>query len=360
MNNRLATILAQTTYDKDHVEVIDINVADPISSLMIRYSGRNTDAIAGTDHPAKCIPKIELVDGSDILYSANGHCAQGMDFYHRKREPNQWLQYLNDNYFDMVFNLNFGRFLFDPELALDPTKFGNLQLKVSIDLDAGGVEPDAGKLLVLGNLFDEKTISPTGFLMHKEMVSYTLATSAHEYIDLPTDYPYRKLFIRAQRLGTEPNQQIVNIKLSEDNDKRVIVNHDMQSILRSIAQENRPFTEYIVGQGSTSAQYFYCTPTQIVAGNVNTWATSAPTPHIFYHGDGGRFQVMGTAARNWIATVTGWMPHGMIEIPFGQQNVPEDWFDVRTLGSLRADITAQSSPGTAQTCEVLIQQLRGY
>ena len=360
MNHRMTQLLAAKAFTADATEPIDINVADPISALHINYRGLNTNGSAGTAHPAACITKIELVDGSDVLFSANGREAQAMDFYHRKVESQQWLQYLNDNYFDMIFNINFGRHLWDESLALDPKKFTNLQLKITIDLDAGGVAPDAGQLTVMASIFDEKPIAPIGFLMHKELYSYTVVASSHEYVDLPTDYPYRKAFIRAQRYGTEPNQQISNIKLSEDNDKRVILDDSEGNILRNWGNMTPPYKEYIAGQGNTSAQYFYCTPTQTVSGSVNSWVTASPTYHAFYDGDGGRFRTLGNAAKNWIATVMGFQPHGVLEIPFGKQDIIEDWYDVTKIGSLRFDITAASSVGSSQTAEVLVQQLRKY
>lgn len=360
MNYRLATVLAQKAYTDDATETIEINVVDPISQLIIEYEGLNTAGVTGTDHFAKCISKIEIVDGSDVLYSLNGHEAQALAYYHSKVAPQQWLQFMNDNYFAVVFNIPFGRKLWDPQLALDPKKFDNLQLKITIDLDAGGVAPDAGRMTVFASVFDQKAITPIGFLTAKQLISYTLVNSAHEYIDLPKDHDFRKILVRAQRLGVEPTAQIGNIKLSEDNDKRVILDGSWADMLRTFGVDTPQYQEYIIGQGTSTSKNFYCTPTLCIGGSVVTWATATPTYHIFYNGDGGRFQTLGQAARNWIATIIGDCPHGALEIPFGDQQDMDDWFKVADLGSLRLDLTAGSSVGTAQTCQVITQQLRKY
>ncbi|GAH45608.1 unnamed protein product [marine sediment metagenome] len=187
MNYRLAKILARKNYTEDAVEPIDINIADPISQMVVVYEvvGKGADDLLA--HPAKCITKIELIDGSDVLYSLSGVEAQAVDFYHNKREPaNRLDYYLNSECFQ-IFNINFGRFLYDPLLAFDPRKFTNPQMKITIDLNASETGVESGHLTVLAHTFDEKMITPSGFLMHKEIKSWNLAADAHEYTDLPTD-----------------------------------------------------------------------------------------------------------------------------------------------------------------------------
>ena len=275
MNYRLATLLASTDYSADKTETIDINVADPISEIVIRYSPYNNGTAAGTAHPIACLTKIELVDGSDVLFSLNGHQAQALDIYHTGKQRSPWFHYLDNNYTDQIVGINFGRYLWDPDYAFDPKQFNNPQLKISIDLDAGGVAPDAGQLEVWAQLFDDKKIEPTGLLIAKEIVNYTMADSAHEYIDLPVDYTYRKMLVRAQRYGTEPNQQIDNIKLSEDQDKRVVFNHDHSTLVRTLGNAGPMIVEHVIFGVATSSRNFYCTPSTRVNGVIQTWAAAA-------------------------------------------------------------------------------------
>ena len=58
--------------------------------------------------------------------------------------------------------------------------------------------------------------------------------------------------------------------------------------------------------------------------------------------------------------VEGWCPHGAIEIPFGLQDDPADWYDVTKLGSLRLDILSKSGRTSADTVQIFLQQLRKY
>lgn len=362
MNYRLATVFSRQNQTADITKVIDLNLSDPVSQMQILYEPMNGNQAYSDGHPALCISKIELVDGSDVLFSLSGVEAQAVDWYHRKMEPLNILWYLNDNPSEMLYNLNFGRYLWDPIYAFDPKKFTNPQLKITIDIDAGGSLTDAGQLTVLAHIFDEKTITPEGLLVQKEIKDYTLASASHEYTDLPTDDLYRKLFLRIQKYGTGTEYCFDTIKLSEDNDRRVPVNHTISQILRSMTSQNKPYHEWIIGPGTTTAQNFHCTPAYWPAFSAAQWRSAVADCQIaIYGGDGGRFtEDQGAAGPNWQAHCQGWCPHGVIEIPFGLQDDPADWYDVTKIGSLRLDILSGSGMSASESCQVFLQQLRKY
>lgn len=362
MKYRLASVLTRTNQTADITKVIDLNLADPVSQFQIIFEPLSASGITPVGHPAKCITKIELVDGSDVLFSLTGQECQAVDYYHRKLEPPNICLYLNGNASYMIYNINFGRFLWDPLFAFDPKKFTNPQLKVTIDIDAGGSDVTSGYLSVLAMIFDEKAINPEGFLMHKEIKDYTLSASSHEYSDLPVDYPYRKLFARIQKYGTGPDYAFDTLKLSEDNDKRIPFNHTIAEILATMVGQTRPYREWIVGWGQVAAQYMYCTPAYWPAISGSPWRSATLTTGlVFYGGDGGRFQTAQAAGGpNWQALVEGWCPHGVIEVPFGLQDDPADWYDVGKLGSLTLDILSASGVSSSDSCQIFLQQLRKY
>lgn len=361
MNYRLAKILASTAYTTDKTEIIDIDVADPISQLIIVFALTNGAVANAAGHPAECVTKIELVDGADVLFSLSGVEAEALDFFHNKVVPYSWFRYLNANTAERMIIINFGRHLWDTMLAFDPTKFTNPQLKITLDIDAGGCNTSANNLRVFAHLFDEKKITPVGFLMAKEIKDFTLANNAHEYTDLPTDHPFRKLLIRAQRDDYQPDQQLANVKLSEDVDKRVICDLTMEEMIDVIANTSPQYLEQIIGAGSTALRYFFCTPGHAVAIAGAAWRTTATGNVTFYGGGGGYFsQIQEAAGPNWQAHVRGYCPHSVVELPFGDQQDIEDWFNVAEIGNLKLDLTGGSSVGTSQTAQIFLQQLRRY
>jgi hypothetical protein len=362
MKYRLATVLARESHSSDTTKVIDLNLADPVSQMHITYEGVNASGGAATAHPAKCITKIELVDGSDVLYSLSGQEAHAADWYHRGKEPTHELGYLNGMSSVMTYNMNFGRFLWDPLLAFDPRKFKNPQLKVTIDINGGGQAPASGYLTVLANIFDQKTVDPMGFLMHKEIKDYALASAAHEYTDLPTDFPYRKLFVRAQVYGSGPEYVINTIKLSEENDRKIPFNLTAYEHLRALAAIHGPYREKILMPGGATPEVFYCTPCYYVIPNLSPWETSTNAFNWSARGgSGGRGYVyLSAGGINLALNVEGWAPHGVLEFPFGIQDDPDDWYDVSALGSLTLDILSISGMSSSESIQVFLQQLRKY
>ena len=364
MNYRLATILERTNYAVDKTEIIDIDVIDPISQLLLTLETDNVDSgLGSTAHPIRGISKIELVDGSDVLWSLNGPEAQGLSFYERLKEAYSLMIYMTGMNSEIVIPINFGRHLFDPEYAFNPTKFTNPQLKITVDVGAGGCKSTSLYLTVIAQLFDEKAVSPLGFLSAKEVKDYTLADSAHEYTDLPTDRPYRFLFLRPQRYGTGPEDQIDTVKISEEVDKRIPLNHTMKQILRNVVAQWPSYKEAIIMSGGTTLnQYYHCTPCHWPRFAGAGWRDSANIgPEAFFEGDGGRFKrLMDTYAGNVQAMIEGYAPHAMIPLLPPPSEDPMDWWDVSPIKSLKLDVKAGSSVGTAQTAQVVIQQLRSY
>lgn len=362
MNYRLATILAREAHSADVTKVIDLKLADPVSQFHIVYEAQNTSSAEPTAHPAKCISKIELVDGSDVLFSLSGQEAQAVDFYHTGQIPANIINFWNENWSEQIFNINFGRYLWDPLYAFDPKKFTNPQLKITIDINGGGAVSDNGYLTVFANIFDGKAITPAGFMMHKEIKDYVPGASAHEYTDLPTDYPYRKLFIKAQKYGTGPEALINTIKLSEDNDRKIPYDITMYQLLRALTSLKGPYRENIVIAGGANGWHFYCTPTYWPMGNISQFENScADFLYALGFPDGGQGHVPITGSGiNLCIDVVGWAPHGVVEIPFGLQDTPDDWYDVSKLGSLRLDILATANYTTGDSCAIFMQQLRKY
>jgi len=362
MNYRLATILGREAVSTDFTKVIDLNLSDPVSQFQITYESTGVGSGDADGHVAKCITKIELVDGSDVLYSLSGQETQAADFYHRLIEPPNLNYYLAGTEGFCVFNANFGRYLYDPILAFDPKKFTNPQLKITMDRDAGGVQSVAGFLTVLAHIFDGKAVTPEGFLMHKEINNYGMASASHEYIDIPTDFPLRKLFIAAQTYDVGLEHLLDTIKLSEENDRKVPFNDTFKNILKSIVGQQRPFRETVIHANASTTNVFFCTPCFWPTLQVSHWESSAMSGELTaWGGDGGKGRVYSSAlGGNLMTEVEGWCPHGAIEIPFGLQNDPADWYDVTKLGSLRLDILSKSGRTSADTVQIFLQQLRKY
>lgn len=362
MNYRLSQILSSTTLTDNRTDSYDINVAEPISRITIMLRGTNADSVPD-GHPAKGISKIELVDGSDVLYSMSGEEAQATDFYDTGITPLNVVSYVDANVWTCFINMNFGRRLWDTELALDPKRFKNLQLKVThkvADTAGSSTTSTTSTLQIWAYCFDQKTISPRGFLMNKEIYAYTIgAENSYEYIDLPTDYPIRRMMVQALYVGYEVHQIVHDIKISEDNDKRVVMDESTSSYLKLVAPVYGKYHEANVLAVTTSAVAHYtAVDYEYAMGKMHT-VDADTTAQLNAYPLGGRYYIVGEGATEAILDISGYAPHGCIPIWVGDQDDVNDWYDVRKVGSLVARLKAGSLGGTA-TARFIVQQYRTY
>ena len=359
MNYRHVELLGLKTIAADQTEPIEIDLVDPISRIILDLRVTNGGGASSTGHPLESVTKIELVDGSEVLYSLTGLCSHALDIYCAGEHPRGgWFNYLPTTDTEIHVALDFGRFLYDPVLALDPKKFRNPKLNITHDISAGGMNPSQCKMAVYAEVFDEKTIVPMGFLMAKEVKAWSGTATSHEYTDLPRDYPYRKLLIQGLKRGAPPNWVLANIKLSEDQDKRIVVNDHLRDIMFGMGRKNAYVRETCTSGGPIASQTRHVTPTMDVMGTINSWTADLGAKDCAgYDGDGGQFKVITEVAANIAFEVAGWAPHGVLCIPFGDQMDVDDWYDVAKTGSLKLDITDGQ---TTTTSKIFIQQLKRY
>lgn len=358
MNYRTVEILSETTFSSSTTKIIDLNIAQPISTLVIRINGYATSHTMAA-HLMACITQIDLVDGSEVLFSLDGYEAQALDWYNNGGKfrgnfnlcmnANGWVQYVG---------INFGRYLYDTDFAFDPTRFVNPQLKISLSPSSGGGTPTNIYVSVLANVFDEKIPSLQGFLMAKELKQWETTSGAHEYTDLPTDYPYRALYLRPFLLDTEPTACVTNVKLSEDQDKRVPLNLTPIDIISTVMVDYPKCEEEYWYHITTTETQIYCAPSNFVTavGSVHNETTVNYFTAFYSDGGGAVGAICQTGNFNVAVHIIGTLPHCVMEIPCGMKNDPADWWDVRNIGSLVADITG----GATSAASLFLQQLRPY
>ena len=358
MNYRWSEILSAESFSAAGTKVIDINSGDPISRISILMKLTNNGAIP-TDHPAKVLKKLEVVDGSDVLMSLSGMDIQALNFYANGMQGYQNLIFLDNIMALIQFDLYFGRYLYDQDYALDCSKFRNPQIKITHDLALGGSAPDAMEMRVRADLFDEKTVSPMAFLMAKELMSYTLVASGNEYVDLPNDYPIRMLMLLSRAAAKGPYEQFNQIKLTEEQDKRTIL-EGYTSDFQKVIEGNFPlWTDLIYGACTAAGVAHFITPTFDAYPMLNSeGAVQAVGQAAFTNG--GTKTIKGTGNGNFLGTFAGRCPHGSIPIPMGNINDPSDWWDVTKLANARLKITAGSSCDTTAAMQIITQQERRY
>jgi hypothetical protein len=358
MNNRLASILAEESILTAGTKVIDLDMQDIVSRLQINLEVQMDGTVLG-DHPAAVISNIELVDGSDVLFSMSGKQAQALDFYQNGVMPFNAITDRTGNDCISCFNINFGRFLYDEQLALDPSKFRNPQLKITHNYAACGGTPGAARIEARAFLFDEKKIEPTGLLMSKEHYQFTSgAESTYHTLDLPTDYITRRYMIMGTAEGYFPQQVVNGIRLSEENLKRIPYDSDVWQLLKWLHQMYPRISEYAHIGALAATRAIYASPTQDICINAisetvtNITSVSAIPVKM-------PITLDITADDPVSCVISGNDPHYSFMLPCGKANEIEDWYDVTKLGNLKMRLKAGSA-GTNGVVEVVTEQYRPY
>lgn len=360
MKYRTTELLASTDLGVSGTKSIEVNVIQPISRIMLDW--RITKASAALDmqsYAHKDIIKIELIDGSDVLHSLDGGQNQALCIFDRKAPTMNYGTYIFANSQVSLYGIDFGRHLWDPVLALDPTKFKNLQLKITWNEAVSDETASVNALRVWAECFDEKVVSPMGFLSARNFESWSLsAAAAYHYIDLPTDMVIRKMLIQGYRLGYEPMYQAAEARLNEDNDRRVVFDWDLENYSIQRMGIDPPVEEIIASQVVTSGADLYLTPTNYWALLEGTMYGNAYPVYNYAVARGGHFSLKAEATGQFSGIVRGWLPNHCNQFPFGDQEDIDDWYDVTKIGSLK--LRLKSGSGTSGNVDTILQQLRKY
>lgn len=359
MNYRQATIVPSESINTAGTKEVDIfKLKDVVSRLLIQVKGTNNGSTP-TAHPAKMVSDIKLVDGSDVLWELSGIEAQALNFYQQGKPSINITSYVNDNSCVALYAINFGRWLWDEDLAFDPKRFKMPQLKITHNKASGGSAPDAGTMEVIADCFDEIQPNPIGFLSAKEHYSYSLTSSAYETVDLPTDAVIRMLMVQSLSADKQPWEQYNELRLSEENQKRIPIDQNTSDLIKYVADQFGTFEENIYCESSTSEVTHYCAPTYEthLFGSEQNKQASYP---IFTQSYGGTFVVDASAVGQLKLRASGYCPHGALALPFGDLWDANKWWDVTKLGALDLRIKAGSSVGSSSTCQVITEQLRRY
>jgi len=358
MNYRNSKLLSAVDVGASGTKVIDLNTPDIISRLTIEFSATCPSSITITDVAAANITKIEIVDGSNVLFSLTGMQTHALDFFDTGRQYICGGSYVASWGLVAYLTINFGRWLFDPMLALDLKKFTNPQLKITFDEDVAVTSTVVNAMTVSADIFDEKEVAPVGFLMNKDIFSYTPVAGATEEIDLPTDYAYRKLMIQMRVPDLWFGAIISNLKLTEDNDRRIPFALDSGDLEHWVGEKYGVYRDGIIADldTGTGVDIFHA-PTQGVKLRGDFYCDSDVLDNLPF---GYRNKYKTTTMTGYtIMDIAGTMPHGCLCIPFGDQNDIADWYEVAAK-SLKLKLKAGGSIGSSEEYFILSQQYRPY
>lgn len=346
-NNLTLTGLGSQTYP--------LNLIDPISQLYFKFNISNhatTPVIIA--HPARAVTKIEVMDGSTTIHSLSGEQMLAANYYDRKLVPQSYLCGVTGTQSYFTSCIDFGRWLWDPELALNPRHFDNLQMKVTFNRALYESSATAIAMTIGAKVFDEKEIDPVGYLRRREVTTWTPAGTATNYIKVPVDLPLRKIFLQGYSTTKNVRGQIHTFKLDENEGKKTPFDNNTRTFLADQWAKYPPIYEPTILKGT---DVFYAMPSyEVQYTGISTAAEDISATTIVA-------DTVTVAAAGNVSRVNGhthgYIPFFTFPLEFGDQNIIDDWYYLDKVKSLQAELTA-STPGTSPVGRLYTEQLKRY
>ena len=367
MRTREVYLVEDETLGVAATRIFNLDLAYPLTRLDIEVVG-----IYFSDEPdcnpliSRCITKIEIVDGSDVLFSMDMREAQALQYYTHGKQPETVIcaRAAGSNRSHAV--IHFGRDDSDQDWMLDPKKFINPQLKITYNLPVGvdgGWTAGLQTLSVKATVCEEPIRAPVGFLMGKQIYEWAKGTTGDETIDMPRDYLYRLALMRCYDFAGGYNVEFTNFKLSCDIDRFVPFNIDCRDLRLKEYEEYGIMYVHTVGESDGAAGFGVWTP----FGNTRGGYPMAPDPTQAP-------VVTGFAPRRvWVVDTAGnpiddnaviecgafgTLLNDCCPYKFGNLRDQEEFFDPTPYQSVRLIVT---QGGTALLLSaIVLQQLRNY
>jgi len=336
-----------------------IRTQDIISALHF-HLGTTVTAGPHLTHLLAAFPKIEIVDGSDVIMSLSGTQMGAIGFLQSGILASYMVYTSYAGVHDAEVSIYFGRWVGDEQLALDPSKFDNLQIRVTYNSALHSTTTTNSHIEIHAEVFDEKIINPIGFLQTREFERHVPATLTVHPIELPVDMPIRTLFVQSDNINIDIANNLGRTRLDEDNDKRVL--YDL-SQLRWEAFNLKWYKDceqrflMVVQQGPGNPLFAAPSAAGMIsvtnASGVLAWQSGAAVS--------GRYAVITASNTDLLyGTVHGHHPYGVMAMPFGKQNDIDDWYDTSRVRDLRFRVWGGTGVGATPVLATCLQQLRRY
>jgi len=334
---------------------IDLDVRDPLTTLLIQFALTNGGARVPNLPPEMIITRIELVDGGRVLWSLTGAEAVAAACYERYQWPNHWYDEQPNGGQNITIPLDFGRWIGDPDFAFDPTKYQNPQLRVTWARNA----LHATGTLTLGVIarLMEGLPAPSAVLCWKSVRTFVSAAAGIEPTEMPVDGVWRKMMVRAYLQWSNPTTILTRFQIDCDGGKFIpldLTQWDFLDTIRTVYPlfhltkldniTHGDWRETWFG-GDTTVGFGVTAPLFIAQGwcSGNSWYI------------GRIFDVNGVpqALQEVEAHIQGSLPQHAFVCDFGTYDDPNSWFPAPSYRGIKLNLTQGVAGGAVS---ILTQQ----
>jgi len=367
MRNREVYLFRDETMGVAATRIVNLDFSNPVMSLDLHVRGKRTDIDAYNNNIliSLCVSKIEVVDGSDVIFSTDMCEAMGVQRYANNEVPKMLIDGVANGMNDAHVKIRFGRDDSDQEWMLDPRKFVNPQIKITYNLPVGALGYVAGQqtMTLKATVCENPVRDPMGFLMTKNIYGWSKASAGDETIDMPRDYLYRLMNLRVYDGVFSAHSEFSHIKLSCDIDRFVPFDIDGDDLSKKEIERYGLGSNVSGATGDAPNQNYVWHPFGYSQGMAMFGCGSGDC--IYNRGSSPWRNLPSecndasvTAARYTEWNCFGYEYNNNIPYPFGNLRDAEEFFDPTSFKSVRLIVTQAKTAGLSSA--VVLQQLRPY
>jgi hypothetical protein len=364
MRTRDAVLAYQETQSSDaSTKTFDLNIKEPISAFVFQFQAQNGTTFNQNNPLARCVTKVEVVDGSDVICALSMEQLQALENYKTGKQPMIREDETAEDYNVIGGSLLFGRYLWDRQFALDLSKYANPKLKITWNLAAvkavSATEAYATgtfKISVTAKIMEG---APGKLLAAKEIDSWTSGTSGDRRIDLPIDHPYSFLMLRAYVAGNDLDENISNIKLTGDTDAFVMMNRNAKEFRSEMARVFGPCYLWKRCFATTGDYVWLATQHEPqvdlcpVAADIIAFQSFAWSGRVYLNLEDYSSTAI-TADKEIYLHYNGYGLWSTLPIPMGLPHDLDSWFDPTAFKKFEAVLTEAA----AAACSIVVEQVR--
>ena len=204
----------------DAVRTVELARAGLLSAIVLRLECTN-GATSGTERLLDTIDRIEVIaDGSDVLFSLEGTELYKWQYVWQQRAPAQILTERAAAVQELSLLIPFGRFIGDPELCLDLSRYQRVELRVDHSPTIAATAFATGTFTISAIEYSWRpgmfAGARRGFLRTRQIRSFTSAASGEEVFELDRRYPYMGALVYAREAAIADGVDITIVELRED------------------------------------------------------------------------------------------------------------------------------------------------
>lgn len=345
----------QTLKDSDTVSV-DLTKSLKILALRVQYQNTNGATSNTVGRLNSMVSKLAVVDGSSVLHSLSMREEQAKNFFDYGRLPFQQLTQAAAGVVIEEAVIDFRRYVGDTSFYLDTSRYQNPQLQLThaftISATAGFATGD-GKLSVIATVIDSGAPPCQGFVMAKEIDSFSTTSSGDNTTDLPLDFPIAAIMVQDPVDGQGPDHYLSNLKLTADTDSFVPVSTAYLDLLyankRCYGDAEQHQTVLNATTGTLKGDVYFDTAGEMeqagaTAKGVLTVQTANQSTLAMTTGESGSVT----------CRMKGGAPHATAIYKFGDGESPDQIFSPSGVGKFQLKLTNANSGATAKV--VVVQQ----